>query len=305
MATGLPRWPLAWYVVARSRDLARGGVLAGSIAGRAYVLWRSERGELAACDAFCPHMGAHLGHGEVRGEELRCPLHHWRIDVAGACRGPGATADHRARTWPVVERFGLVFIHPGGDPPPPPAPADPGAYAWITGRPVSLATSWQAMMVNGFDLLHLGAVHHRRLVEPPSFTLREAGLELVYTSRVVGGGLADRAMRWLSGDRIRVRQTCYGPVVVVETDLGHTKTAAVLGLTSEGDRVRAFGAFGALRGHPLHALHLLLARWLFLAFLRKDFAVVEGMCLKLEGVEDEGVRAIAAFLASLPEVGHG
>src|SRR5690349_1458178 len=66
----LPRWPDAWYVVARSSDVARRGVISGRIAHREYVLFRGENGVIAAIDAHCPHMGAHLKHGCVRGDRL-------------------------------------------------------------------------------------------------------------------------------------------------------------------------------------------------------------------------------------------
>ena len=302
----LPAWPCAWYPIARSAALRRGASTSGEIAGRPYVAYRGASGRLAALDAHCPHMGAHLRHARVVGEDLLCPLHHWTVTGEGRCRGRGAGPLHRARPWPIAERFGLVFVYAGGDPPPPlPAPEDAEGYAWTTGRPIELDTSWHAMMVNGFDLAHLRAVHHRALVAPPELTRDGRTLRLRYTSRVTrGGGLSDALMRWIARDRIRVQQTCHGPTIVVESDLGRARTAAVLGLVERGGKVRAYGAFGARRG-PLVRVKLLLARWLFTAFLRKDFAVVEGMRLDVDGAEDEGVRAIAAYLRSLPEVARG
>lgn len=301
----LPRWPRAWYVVARSADLAPGAVTAGRLAGREYVVFRTRGGALAALDAHCPHMGAHLRGAAVAGERLRCALHHWTIGGDGSCRGPGADARHRGRPWPVAERYGLVFLHPPGaprEPPPLPAPESPAEWAWTTGRPVFLRTDWHSMMVNGFDLLHLRAVHRRELVEPHELTRLDRALRLRYVSRVTrGGGLSDRVMKRVSGDRIRVTQTCHGPTVVIESDLGRTRSAAVLGLTAEEGGVRAFGAFGTPRGGAGERLRLALARWLFTAFLRRDFAVVEGMRLALDAADDPGVTALGEFLRSLPE----
>jgi nitrite reductase/ring-hydroxylating ferredoxin subunit len=301
----LPRWPRAWYVVARSSDLRPGALITGRLAGREYVVFRTRGSALAALDAHCPHMGAHLRAATVVGERLRCPLHHWTLGGDGDCRGPGAGEVHRSRPWPIAERYGLVFLYPAGgpaEPPPLPGPASPGDWAWTTGRPVFLATDWHSMMVNGFDLLHLRSVHHRELVEPHELTRLGGGLRLRYVSRVTSdGGYADRVMKRVSGDRIRVSQVCYGPTMVVESDLGRTRSVAVLGLTTEDGGVRAFGAFATPRGGLTERLRLALSRWLFTAFLRRDFAVVEGMRLKLEGVDDPGVRALGAFLRSLPE----
>lgn len=304
----LARWPEAWYPAARSVDLSPGSSTSGEVAGLPYVLFRTAGGALSALDAHCPHMGAHLRHARVVGEDLLCPLHHWTIGSDGRCRGKGASERHRAREWPVAERFGLVFVYAGaGEPPPLPQPEAADGYAWTTGTPIELDTSWHAMMVNGFDLSHLRAVHHRALVEPCELTRpTERTLRLRYTSRVTrGGGLSDWVMRWIARDRIKVRQTCHGPTIVVESDLGRAKTAAVLGLVEIDGRVRAYGAFGTRRGGPFVRLRLWIARWLFTAFLRKDFAVVEDMRLDVDDVEDEGVNAVASFLRSLPEVARG
>ena len=302
----LPRWPRCWYVVARSAELAPGQVDSGELAGLPYVLFRSAAGELVALDAHCPHMGTHLRHGQVIGEQLRCPLHHWRLDREGRCRGSEGHEKARSRVWPVAEQFGLIFLYPGdGAPPPLPAPAAPADYAWTTGRPVELDTDWRAMMVHGFDLLHLRAVHHREVVEMPELGEREGAARLSYVSRVSGGGLSDRLMKFFSGNRIRVRQSCHGATMVVESEVGRERTAALLGLTVRGGKVRAFGAFGTRRDGALVGLKLLFTRYLFTAFLRRDFAVIEGVKLAIDGSDDPGVRTIASFLRGLPELAGG
>ena len=75
-------------------------------------LWRDEAGELHVQDAFCPHLGAHLGHGgTVEGCEIVCPFHGWRFDAEGANTDiPYSERTNKKgtlRTYPVVERNGL------------------------------------------------------------------------------------------------------------------------------------------------------------------------------------------------------
>jgi nitrite reductase/ring-hydroxylating ferredoxin subunit len=42
--------------------------------------------KIYAIDNICPHQGASLGLGEIKGEEIICPLHQWRFNVkTGAC----------------------------------------------------------------------------------------------------------------------------------------------------------------------------------------------------------------------------
>lgn len=297
-ASALPEWPLGWYVVARSKSLRRGRSLTVTLASQQCLLFRTESGALGALDAHCPHMGAHLGHGSVKGERIECALHRWQIGVDGSVAGQGSLCKS-ARAWQVSERFGLVFVHLGTKVRAPVPEPDDADYTWITGTPVTIETDWHSMVVNGFDMPHLHAVHHRQLVEPAQLVVHgRERMTLRYTSRVTGRSLSDLIMKWLARDRIRVRQHCHGPVVIVETDLGFTKTVAVLGLLPQAGSVRAFGAFG-IRPGLLSAPRLMLTRFLFTAFLRRDFSVIAGMRLSTE-VEDEGVRSLAGFLRSLP-----
>jgi aminopyrrolnitrin oxygenase len=295
----LPAWPCGWYVVARSGEIPRGSVRAVELAGSASVIFRTASGVLAALDAHCPHMGAHLRHGRVIGEQIRCALHGFLIDCNGNVPSPkGACA--RAGTWRVAERFGLVFLQLGGrNRGPVPAPERADDYAWTTGRPVALEADWRSMAANSFDMPHLCTIHHRQLVAPIELGTDEQRVFLRYTSQVTGRSLSDRAMKWLSGDRIRVRMSCFGTIILAEANLGSRSTAAVLGMLPTKTGLTAFGAFG-IRPGPFLAQRLLVTRLLFTAFLRRDFAIVEGMVLRPDD-RDPGLHALFDFLRGLPE----
>ncbi len=60
------------------------------------VLFRTESGKAVGTDPYCPHLGAHLGYGgQIEGETIRCPFHHWNSTVAAAasaCPLPGTRA---------------------------------------------------------------------------------------------------------------------------------------------------------------------------------------------------------------------
>ena len=62
-------------------------------------------------DAYCPHLGAHLGRGgKVIGTDLQCPFHAWQFNGDGKCvRVPYANkipAKAEVKSWPVLERNG-------------------------------------------------------------------------------------------------------------------------------------------------------------------------------------------------------
>lgn len=87
--------------------------------GKELVLYRTEGGEACLVDAYCPHLGAHLGYGgHVDGECLICPFHQWQFNQKGQCVNiPYAKKiPPRAQliTWPLQETHGLIIAwhHP-------------------------------------------------------------------------------------------------------------------------------------------------------------------------------------------------
>ena len=79
------------------------------------VAWRAESGQLTVMDAYCEHLGAHLGYGgHVVGEVLQCPFHgwQWNRDGRNVCipYQDRPNRGRRIRTFPVVERNESVYI---------------------------------------------------------------------------------------------------------------------------------------------------------------------------------------------------
>ena len=81
---------------------------------RDFVLYRTEGGEPVLLDAFCPHLGAHLGHGgKVEGDDIRCPFHAWKFGKDGACSEIPYTEKippkAKIRCNQIDERNGMIF----------------------------------------------------------------------------------------------------------------------------------------------------------------------------------------------------
>lgn len=111
--------PFGWYGVAWGDGLAVGEVRALYAFDHHLVVWRDHEGTAHVNDAFCPHLGAHLGHGgSVEGTEVVCPFHGWRYDAEGRNThipySSRCNAKARVRAHPVVERNGMVMMwwHP-------------------------------------------------------------------------------------------------------------------------------------------------------------------------------------------------
>src|SRR5829696_4611636 len=143
----------SWYRVCGSRELPPGKVLRWDLPGRSFAVYRGRHdGQVHALAAHCSHMGTHLAHGEVVGDDLRCPLHHWDWGGDGACRRvPGtesAPRSLRQRVYPVAEQYGSVFLF-NGPVPRYPVPdwstAGEGEIRTLAGSPVRLRCSWAAI----------------------------------------------------------------------------------------------------------------------------------------------------------------
>jgi nitrite reductase/ring-hydroxylating ferredoxin subunit len=171
--------PNGWFAVAWSRELHAGDVKPLHYFGEDLVLFRTRSGKAQVLDPYCPHLGAHLGHGgRVMGETIRCPFHGWQFDGAsGACthipyceRIPPKA---RVRAWDVQEKNGLVWVWHHAEQKPPewdfPLLPEIGHPDWSEPRTFDLVmhAHVQDTHENNNDPVHFQFVH-RSLDTPPS-----------------------------------------------------------------------------------------------------------------------------------------
>jgi 3-ketosteroid 9alpha-monooxygenase subunit A len=173
-----PRYPRGWFQVAYSDEIENLGVLPLRYFGKDFVLFRTEEGELALLDAFCPHLGAHLGHrGKVIGNAIRCPFHAWEFAPSGKCVAvPYAKRIPNKADIPkhhVREINGLImaWFDIDGAPPAWEIPSIP-EYASDEWTPYlrrrwQLRTHNQEMAENVVDIAHFRYVHGMKIVPQP------------------------------------------------------------------------------------------------------------------------------------------
>jgi len=115
-ATSYPR--NRWYMAAWSSEVGE-DLLRRRLLGEPILLYRTQDGSVAALTDRCPHRFAPLSLGTREGDAVRCTYHGLAFDRGGHCihspfseRLPkGATV----RSWPTVERDGIVWLWPGSD----------------------------------------------------------------------------------------------------------------------------------------------------------------------------------------------
>jgi len=105
-----------WHPVAFAADVDDRPVHA-DLLGEPLVVWRGAGRALRVMSDLCVHRGTALSLGWVADDELVCPYHAWRYGADGRCvaipqkEDPTAVpAKARVRSFPVQERYGLVWV---------------------------------------------------------------------------------------------------------------------------------------------------------------------------------------------------
>jgi 3-ketosteroid 9alpha-monooxygenase subunit A len=115
---GIPR---GWYQIGWSTDFAAATPVPLHYFDCDLVAYRDENnpdgspGQVRVLDAYCRHMGAHLGFGgRVEGQCIRCPYHGWLYDADGSNvevpYGDEGVTGVRLSSWPTAEVDGVVIV---------------------------------------------------------------------------------------------------------------------------------------------------------------------------------------------------
>ena len=166
-------FPYGWYPALLSSELAVGEVKPFRAFATELVIWRGEDGTVRMLDAYCKHLGAHMGHGgKVDGNRLECPFHAWRYNGEGVVEEipysksiPPQVKRPCEIQWQVTEqnRWIWFWYHPEGNAPMwqievVPETTDPDwsdydIYEW------NVYGSIQNMAENGVDAAHFKYIH--------------------------------------------------------------------------------------------------------------------------------------------------
>ena len=168
----MPIWPKdMWYVAFWSADLKEGELRARRVLGEPIVFYRPQDGGVVALEDTCPHRFAPLSLGKVvESDRVECAYHGLRFDRTGACVFNPHT-DHKippsakVRSFPVVEKYSMVWIWMGDGVPD--AEAIPDYACLDTARPehistcnyMTIAADYRLIVDNLLDLSHVPFLH--------------------------------------------------------------------------------------------------------------------------------------------------
>jgi 3-ketosteroid 9alpha-monooxygenase subunit A len=215
MAKDITGYPTGWFVIATADELPVGKVLPLQYFGQHMVAYRGESGAPKILDAHCPHLGAHLGYGgTVVGDTVRCPFHAWRFAGDGKCveipYEKNGKIPQRAcvKSWPVLERNGLVFVWhdrfgraPTWEIPVLAEYGDPSWTPWVTNI-LEIQTECREIIENVADKAHFSPVHGVDVERFDNEFVDHVAIQYMKgVARPLGGGT----------DNIDLTATYYGP----------------------------------------------------------------------------------------------
>jgi phenylpropionate dioxygenase-like ring-hydroxylating dioxygenase large terminal subunit len=162
--------PYGWFKVALPEEVPPGSVITRRYFGTELVLWRDGAGGVICQEAYCPHLGAHLGvGGSVEDSCIRCPFHGWAFDSEGSNieipYADRANRSARLRSFPAREHAGVIFAwyHPQEAPPQWDLMEIPEyedeQYGQYEVYDYTIRTCLQELGENGFDHAHFQFVH--------------------------------------------------------------------------------------------------------------------------------------------------
>lgn len=174
-------YPNGWLPVMESFKVKPGTIRRAIILGRDVIVTRSVNGEVSVLDAYCPHMGVHIGVGgralQLDNQScVQCPFHGWTFRAFdGQCiRIPylknnskcGIPKQAKLGTWECAEVNNFIYIwhHIDGQPPnwfltPSPELSSPD---WVLAGRSCHKTNLEVrdMLENGADMNHFEEIHN-------------------------------------------------------------------------------------------------------------------------------------------------
>jgi len=222
--------------------------------GENLVLFRDEQGRYGLMDRHCAHRGADLAFGRLEHDGLRCAFHGWLFDTTGQCietpaepAGSQLCKGIKQRSYPVVEKAGILWAYLGEGAP----PAFPEIDALVAPDSHTFAfkghwaCNWLQALEVGIDPSHASYLHRFFEDEDTStaygkqFRGASAGTDLPMTKILreydrpiinvehTEYGLRLIALRQLDGERTHVRVTNqlfpHGFVIPMSTEMTITQ----------------------------------------------------------------------------------
>ena len=218
-----------WQPAALVDELAANRpVKAVRLLGEDLVAFRDQKGRYGLIGRHCPHRGTDLAYGRLEDGGLRCAFHGWLFDVDGQCLQTPAepansnlAANIKQKSYPVVEKSGILFAYLGAGAP----PAFPHFDCFVApdthtfGFKGMIECNWLQSLEVGIDPVHTSFLHRFFADEDP-----DEGYGKVFRDRSEDSDMPiTRIMREFARPRIEIEPTDYGFRLITLRQIGDEK----------------------------------------------------------------------------------
>src|SRR6188474_719205 len=183
--------------------------------GEDLVIFKDDKGRYGLIGRRCPHRGTDLAYGRLENGGLRCAFHGWLFDVNGKCLGTPAEPDDsnlcaniKQKSYPVVEKSGILFAYLGPGAP----PAFPHFDCFVAPSTHTFAfkgmidCNWLQSIEVGIDPAHTSFLHRFFRDEDPA-----QGYGKMFRDQSLGTDMPmTQIMREFPRPRIEVEPTAFG-----------------------------------------------------------------------------------------------
>jgi phthalate 4,5-dioxygenase oxygenase subunit len=170
-----------WLPVLLSQELAEndGPPARVKVLSERLIAFRDTEGRVGLIDEFCAHRGPSLWFGRNEDCGLRCPYHGWKFDVNGQCVDvPSEPAESgyakkiKLKSYPTVEKGGVIWAYLGAPDRRPPEPAFefctvPRDQSFVSKR--FQESNWLQALEGGIDSSHVSWLHSGNVNSDPLF----------------------------------------------------------------------------------------------------------------------------------------
>jgi phthalate 4,5-dioxygenase len=147
--------------------------------GEKLIAFRDTQNRLGLMDEFCAHRGVSLWFGRNEEGGLRCSYHGWKYDASGQCveipsepGNPKLCQRVKLKSYPLVERGGVLWTYMGPPESRPPLPEHEWAMVPAANRFISKRwqeCNWLQAMEGGIDSSHVSFLHRHTMKVDPMF----------------------------------------------------------------------------------------------------------------------------------------
>ncbi len=312
-ARSLPTAPAiadaAWFIAARSAELADAGPLAKNVNGTPIVLFRDSEGCVNAMEDRCPHKNVALSLGRVNNDTLECRYHGWRFDRNGAlvevpCHSPDEKMPRcRVRPFRVVEQDDWIWVNLGD---PSAVDADPPRYEKLNGygwfelqnvihAPVDL------ILENGLDCSHTGFAHEGLFRSAPTQYVKariqetDTGVRVETFEEDATGADDIRSVLACKKSMRHVDEVILPHTLKVDYWIGdHAHIITVLVCTPEDEmRTRVYTRMGVRYGR-LTPIVTRYVRWITRKVVKQDIEILNSQAERIQQYGERDFRNVMA-----------